>query len=423
MLLARAALLSIVLSHAVAAQDVTRTKDVREIAKAGSAAIPRLRPLLKHQSTEIRLEAVKQIVDIGGQHSLDPLIEATQDNDPEIQIRATDGLVNFYLPGYVKTGLSSSLRRVGTSLKSRFTDTNDQVIDPYIQVRPDVIAAIGKLARGAARMDGRANAARAIGVLRGKAAIPDLLEAIRTKDSDVIYESLVAIRKIGDEPSAAQVGFLIRDFDQRVQIAAIEVAGLLRNRQALPHLNDALNRTRENKVRRAALTSIAMLPDPASRNLYSRYLADKDERMRGAAAEGYARLNSPSDLPVIEAAYKEETKISPRLSMAFALVTLGRKELTEFSPLQYLINTLNSNSWRGEAAPLLVELARDPIVRQALYRSLPAGTRDEKIGIARALARSGAPDAVQPLERLQGDSDVEVSQEAGRAIRSLRPTQ
>jgi HEAT repeat protein len=422
MLLFRAALLAMAVVLAASAQEVTRPKDVREIAKGGSAAIPRLRALLKTPNTEIRLEAVKQIVEIGGQHSLDPLVEATSDNDPEIQIRATDGLVNFFVPGYVKTGLSASLRRVGTSLKSRFTDTNDQVIDPYMQVQPAIIEAVGKLARGGSRMDVRANAARAIGVLRGKAAIPDLLEAIRTKDSDVIYESLVALRKIGDETAAQQVGFLIRDFDQRVQLAAIEMAGVLRNRQALPQLVDALNRARDNKVRRAALTSIAMLPDPANRELYARYLRDKDERMRGAAAEGFARLKTASDLAMLEAAFREESKASPRLSLAFALVMLGRRELSEFSPLQYLVNTLNSNSWKGEAAPLLIELAREEGVRQALYRALPGGTRDEKIGIARALGRSGGEDSIAPLEKLQSDGDLEVGQEAGRALRNLRRT-
>src|SRR5262249_12829883 len=134
MLVYRAFLLPIALCFSLDAQDVTRPKDVREIAKAGSAAIPKLHALLKNPSTEIRLEAVKQIIDLGTVASLDPLVQAAQDNDPEIQIRAIDGLVNFYLPGYVKTGLSASLRRVGTTIKGKFSDTNDQVIDPYIQV-------------------------------------------------------------------------------------------------------------------------------------------------------------------------------------------------------------------------------------------------------------------------------------------------
>ena len=49
-----------------------------------------------------------------------------------MQIRAIDGLVNFYSPGYVQTGFAASLKRVGTGIKGKFTDTNDQVIDPYV---------------------------------------------------------------------------------------------------------------------------------------------------------------------------------------------------------------------------------------------------------------------------------------------------
>ena len=41
---------------------------------------------------------------------LDALIQASANNDPEVQARATDGLVNFYLPGYVRTGFAASLR-------------------------------------------------------------------------------------------------------------------------------------------------------------------------------------------------------------------------------------------------------------------------------------------------------------------------
>src|SRR5580704_9960427 len=98
------------------AQDV-RPKDVRDIAKAGPSAVPKLQDLLKNPSVDVRIEVVKQITEIGTQRSLDPLILATKDSDPEVQIRATDGLVNFYLPGYVQTGFGSSLKRVGTSIK------------------------------------------------------------------------------------------------------------------------------------------------------------------------------------------------------------------------------------------------------------------------------------------------------------------
>ncbi len=382
--------------------------------------MPKLAALLSDQDVNIRLEAVKQISEIGTQHSLDPLIQATRDNDPEIQIRATDGLVNFYLPGYLRTGFGASLRRVGTGIKGRFTDTNDQVIDPYIEVRPDVITALGVLARGGARMDVRANAARALGVLRGKAAVPDLIQALHSKETDVIYESLVALQKIRDQESAPSIAFLLRDLNQKVQLAAVETTGLLQNKSAVPDLVGVLNNARDNKIRRAALTAIAMLPADSSREIYARYLNDKDDRLRAAAAEGYARLKNPADLPLVEKAYQDETKTSPRLSLAFAQVMLGKTELSEFSPLQYLINTLNSAAYHGEAYPFLVELARDTAVRKVLYTPLLQGTKDEKIYLARVMARSGDKSDAPQLEKLSHDDDPEVGQEGLRALRNLQ---
>jgi HEAT repeat protein len=82
-----------------------RAKTARELAKSGSEAIPQLKPMLSDPVTDVRLEVVKSLVAIGTQHSLDPLIQATRDNDSDVQVRAVDGLVNFYLPEYVQSGM------------------------------------------------------------------------------------------------------------------------------------------------------------------------------------------------------------------------------------------------------------------------------------------------------------------------------
>ena len=414
-----AALAALAAISSLAAQDL-RPKDVREIAKSGANAIPKLQDLLKNPDLDVRIETVKQLTDIGTERSLSPLILATQDNDPEMQIRATDGLVNFYLPGYVKTGFGSSLTRVGSSIKGKFTDNNDQVIDAYIMVRPDVIAALGKLAATSGNLTARANAARAIGILRGRAAIPDLLTAIRSKDTDVIYQSLIAMQKIRDETAATQIGFLLRDLNPKVQEAALETVGLLQNKQSLPDAVEALNRARNAGVRRAALTAVAMLPAESSRPLYARYLMDKDDKMRAAAAEGYARLRNPADRSMLEQAWQDEGKTPVRLALAFALVSDGEIQLSEFSPLQYLINTLDSAAYRDVAFAYLVETARQEPVRQALYPTLATGTRDEKIWLARVLARSGDQGSVAYLQKLSNDTDGEVAQEGVRALRNLQ---
>jgi HEAT repeat protein len=414
----RSILPALVLASIVVAQ--TKPKDVREMAKEGPSAIPKLAPFLKSEDVEIRLEAVKAITEVGGTASIDPLLAALRDNDSQVQTRAADGLVNYYLPGYVESGLTASLKRVGKSITSRFGEGNDPIIEPYVQVRADVIEELGKVARGGTSMESRATAAKAVGVLRGRAATNDLLEALKSKDSSVMFEALIAIQKIQDRSTAPRIRYLLNDFDERVQIAAIETTGLLRAEDSAADLVNVLNRTTKSKVKLAALVALGRIPDPNSRSLFQQNLTHKDEDMREAAAEGLGRLRNPEDIPALDSAYKTEKKGSARLAAAFALVKQGKREVSEFSPMQLLINSLNSSARQGEAEGYLVELAREAEVRAVLHPALATGTKDEKIRIARILGRSGDSASVQPLDKLMDDKDPEVAQEAIRASKNLK---
>ncbi|MBL8174491.1 MAG: HEAT repeat domain-containing protein [Bryobacterales bacterium] len=398
-----------------------RVRGVRDLAKQGPGAIPRLEPYLADQDAEVRWEAVKAIAELGTQRCLDPLIKATADAEAGIRTRAVDGIVNFYIPGYLKTGLSGSLKRATSSLKSRFTDTNTLLIDAHVSVRPEAIAALGKMAREGADMESRANAARATGILRGRAALEDLYEALRSKNSLVLYESLIAIQKIRDVESGPKIQYLLRDLHDSVQIAAIETTGILGNRAAIPDLRELVERARNVKVQRAVVAALAMMPEEQNRGLYLKYLEQKDEGLRGAAAEGLGRLKNMADVPLLERAFETEKHMGARLSLAFAMVMLGRTELSEFSPLQYLVNTLNSRSYQDSAEPLLVELGRDGAVRKALYpaiRQLQA-TKEEKMRLARVFGQTGDKETLGVLETLKDDTDAEVAAEGSKAARNI----
>lgn len=400
----------------------TIVRAIKDYAKQGSSSIPKIEPYLRDKDDEVRWEAVKAIAEAGGPRSLDPLVAATRDSSGEIQLRATDGLVNFYLPGYLKSGLSGSLKRTTTALRGRFSDVNNDIIDIGVTVKPEVIEALGKLVRDPnASMEARAGAARALGILRGKAALDDLYEGLRSKNDLVLQEGLLAVQKIRDLSSGPKIQYLLRDLNDRVQINAIETTGILRNREALPTLKDILETDKNIKVRRAALTAIAMMADESSRPVFEKYFPDPDDGLRGAAAEGYARIKNPQDLPAVEKAFNEEKKTNPRLSQAFACVALGKREIGEFSPLQYLVNTLNSKLYRDEAAPLLGELSRDAEIRRSLYPALnrPDATREEKIRLAQIFAATGDRETLDVLNKLKDDGDVQVGQEAARAARNL----
>lgn len=416
-------LLAVYAVHAALAQEPAspdpkaRIKAARALKDGTADSIPLLQPFLTDADRDVRLEAVRSLVAIGSQHSLDPLVAATRDNDPEIQVRATDGLVNFYVPGYIQSGVA----RWSATVRNRFDRENRDVVDPWVNVRPEVVTALAKLARGGGSMESRANAARAVGILRGKPAIPELLEALQTKDTQVIYEVLIALQKIGDLSAGIRAMTFVRDLEPRIQLAAIETVGLLRTREAIPDLRRVFDDPKSSvAARRAALVALAMLPDPGNRPYFDRGFTDKDDRIRAAAAEGFARLGQGSDVPKLQTAFDEETKMPARLGMAFALVALGQRSTEEFAPLTYLIHTMNSRQYRGVVEPYLLELTRQPEVRLAVYPFVAKATKDEKMGLARIFAMTGDREAIPQLEWISKDTDAEVASVGLQSLRVLR---
>lgn len=409
-----------VLAQPDAADPKARARAARDLAKNGSEALPWLERLVLDADLEVRIEAVKALGLVGTPKSIDPLIRACGDADAEMQVRATDGLVNFYLPGYLKNGFSGRMKRMGTSIQGKFTDTNDDVIPGYLEPRRDVVLALGRLVKVGATPEVKANAARAIGVLRGRPALPDLYEALRLKDEQLIYESLVAVKKIADPEAAPRVAFLVKDLDERIQTTAAETMGILGYKPAVKDLEDVMTRDRGVKVKRATLTGLALLAQPSSRQFFTQYLNDKDEGLRAAAAEGLGRLKNPLDTPALEKGFGNERKGAARLSFAFALVQHGRKGMESFSPLKLIINGLNTVSLQDVAQPFLVELARDAAVRQVLNRTLGNWAKPEKMGLAAVLGVSGDRESQAALEALVKDPDADVSVEATRALRVLR---
>ena len=167
------------------------------------------------------------------------------------------------------------------------------------------------------------------------------------------------------------------------------------------------------------MTALAMLPAAETRPLFERALSTKTKPSAQPPPKASPACTTRR-IAVLEKAFGDERKMPPRLANAFALVALGNTETREFAPLPYLVNTLNSRSYRGVAEAYLTELARNPTVRSALYEYVKRGTKDEKLGIGRVLAVSGDRESVAHLETLSKDPDADVAQESLRAVRTLR---
>ena len=98
-----------------------RAKAAQELGEGGNPAyVTVLADAVQDQDEAVRMAVVKSLIRLGTEASLEPLLVAVQDSIPEIREWAINGLVNFYLPGYVDTGFGGFFRSMKTRVGSFF---------------------------------------------------------------------------------------------------------------------------------------------------------------------------------------------------------------------------------------------------------------------------------------------------------------
>jgi HEAT repeat protein len=270
-------------------------------------------------------------------------------------------------------------------------------------------------------MDARTNAALAAGILRDRIALPELLKGLRSKDSGLIFECLVALQKIQDTSAGASAAFLVRDLDDRVQMAALDTVGVLRTADAAPDVRYVLNHARNVKIQRSALEALAMLGLPEDRATFQQYAANSDAELRAAALEGLGRVREPDDNPLLQKSFEEpETDWRIHLAAAFALVSEGNVSTAEFSPLLYLVENLDARMKANTAAAYLTELIKRQDVRQHIGNTLDGATKYQKMALCSIMGSSHSPDMAQILDKLAAESDPDVAFAAKRGLRILK---
>ncbi len=416
-------LTSLLFAHTEAGDNAKgRIVRIRELGKRDWRALPALAQYLADPNSEIRIEAVKAIVRIDTEHSLDALVEATRDRDENVQIRAVDGIVNAYVPGYVaKGGLTGTMTRGVRQIKGFFSSRNDQVVDGDVQVRQDLGQALGSVIAHGDSVNSRANAALAAGILRAHGAVPDLEQSLHAKDSDLIFECLIALQKIHDLSAGPSIGFLAHDLDDRIQSTALETIGVLRCTACAPDVRLTLSSARNIKMRRAALQALAMLGQPQDRSIFQQYAADRDTELRAAGLEGLGRIREPEDFPVLEHSFDEgEIDWRIHLAAAFGMVNEGKIDTSEFSPLSYLVESLQTKARASQASAYLTELAVQKKVSTALVSMIPSMEKNQKISLCAILGDASTPDNVRCLNGLSKDADPDVAFAALKALRTAQ---
>jgi HEAT repeat protein len=392
-----------------------RAKAARELGKAQDvSAIPALAGALSDPSEKVRREVVLALAQIHQAEVLDALIKASQDINEEICLLAVRSLVGYYTGTVPSPGLAGFVKKNWERAKGHFNPDTAR-IDPGVSVDPKVITALDATLKGTRSNRASREAAKGLGILVARAAVPDLIKAAHSSDETLSLEALNALSKIEDRSAGAQLVDLLDSPDKEIKQQASVTIGILRTGQAVPKLQSIFENDPDQKSKEKAMEGLAYLGVPASIPLFAKALGSDDKVTRTSAAEGLARTADPKVLPELEKAITVERDAEAKLALEYAMTALGKPDY-----LSDLVNELSSKRYGDVARPYLIELARTPSFLPKLYPYFQSPNAGVRKGLCTVLMFSGDQTSLEQLDRLSHDPNGEVAAEALRAKRGIR---
>lgn len=392
-----------------------RAKAARELGKNGDAsAVPALASALMDPSTDVRQEVVVALSQIHTPASLNALISATRDTDPDVRLLAVRGVTGYYTGQSLNTGFQGFLKRAYKHVKSHFVPSN-LTVDPGTLVNPQVVSALVKVMSDTRSIEPAREAAKSLGILLARSAVPDLVKAAHSNDADLTLEALNSLAKIKDRSAGPQLVDLLNSPNQDVMRNAALTVGILRTRQAVPKLQAIFENDSDQKDREAAIQGLAFIGDPVSNPIFTKALWSDDKAIRTSAAEGFARSADAKALPDLQKAMSVEKDEGVQLALDYAFAAIGKVNY-----IPDMVNELDSKRYRDVARSYLIELARNPKYLSMLYPFLSVHDATIRKNLCTVLVYSGNQSSIPYLERLSRDSDGDVAAEALRALRAIR---
>jgi len=397
--------------------DGVRAKAASDLGKEGNpATIPALAGALTDPSAKVRREVVLALGQFHQTGVLPPLIQATKDLDGDVRALAVQSLVGYYSGVAPSTGLTGFMRRNVERVKGHF-EADDTKIDPGLAVDPQVVTALIATLKDTRSAQASRQAAKGLGTLGAKSAVPDLVTAAHSSDTDLAREALNALAKIKDLSAGPKLVDLVDSPNKDVKRDACVTVGILRTNEALPKLQSVFESSADQKDKVAALQGLAYLGQKVSVPLFIKALwsEDKEKNLRQAAAEGLARAADPQSLGELEKAVSVEKDAEVKLAIEFAITALDKQDY-----LSSLVSELGSKTRGDVARAYLTELARNPAFLPRLYPYLQNQDAGVRKRLCTVLMYSGDQSSLEPLDRLSHDPDNGVAAQAMRAKRAIR---
>jgi len=395
-----------------------RAKAAHALGEQGDlSTIPALDSALSDPSAKVRREVVLALGEFHQPQALPPLIKATRDLDGDVRVLAIQVLVGYYSGVGPSTGFTGFMKKNVKRVKGHF-EPNYTKIDPGMVVDPTVIAALVATLKDTRTSEASQEAAKGLGILTAVSALPDLIAAAHSSDTDLSREALNSLAKIKDRSAGPKLLDLLDSPDKDVKRDTCVTLGILRTNEALPKLQSIYEAAVDPKDKAAAIEGLAYLGDKVSVPLFTKALWDEHKEIRQAAAEGLARAADPQCEGELSKAISVEKDNEVRLAMDFAFTALGK-----YDYLSAMIDDLGTKSRGDVARSYLTELARNPAFLPKLYPFLQSPDAGVRKRLCTVLMYSGDQGSLEQLDRLSHDRDGDVAAEALRAKRAIRVRQ
>jgi HEAT repeat protein len=258
--------------------------------------------------------------------------------------------------------------------------------------RPTAVLPVLSRVLGGRSVDGRVQAARALGQTGDADALVPLLSALAVRSAPVRAAALEALAALGD-PRA---------------VPAIR-AGVAAGRLPPAHARavaTALERRAETRAPTPDIADLCLLAD------------DPDPARQVAALEALGRSGAPEAIAAVEAALGDRT-MQVRMAAIEARRAQGGEGLVRALLPRLADQRAGVRRQAAEALGALPTRPADAKATRGLRRALGDANARVRAAAARALARLAASEADADLRRLLGDADPEVQEAARSARRAL----
>ena len=401
----------------------------------------RLRKLLnqlKSSDPSIRRKAAETLSQ-GDERAIYPLIKALRDSNTGVQDAAIRSLMNlkYEQTAYMVIPLlreESFIRNSAMIILQELDSLAVPLLEPLLSDKDDdirkfaldLLYEIGKcnypdkivdLLINDPNSNVRAAAAKTLGRLKYKDALPHLLNAIKDEEW-VCFSSLQAMIEIGDDRVIDQICGLLQTSSDAIRFAVIEALGNLGSQKATPYLLNHLQQSDEyeKKIVIKALINIGTLPhEPEITDILIQMLNDDwDEKL--IAVKGLIMLNEQKALGRIIDIAGSLDPIFPENEERLSFL---KNAILQFGCNEILLSVIKDPSTKYRGKVIAIESVGELKCTDAvstLINLLNSDIRDVRRSSIEALGKIDDPFAREKLLEAISDDDSHVRKSAARSL-------